>query len=344
MSSIDTDNTKAGTDRPEKKPRAARKTWNWHPDLPIENAPIFVWPPKPLKALASLASNWIELTGRVFITITAIVSWFYFHPALERSTEFAAGWMAEIYLRNLCLIVLVAGVLHLYFFSYAKQGDKLRFDARPMIRNGGAFSFRDQVKDNILWSIASGVTIWSAYEIFMMWSLANGYVPSLAWEDNPVWFVAVFVLVPLWYSFHFYWVHRLLHWPPLYRLAHSLHHRNINVGPWSGMSMHPVEHALYFSSVLIHFVLPTHPLHIIYHLQFNSLIAVITHSGYESLLVKDKKAVPLGYFFHQLHHRYFECNYGTDEMPWDKWFGTFHDGTEEATEMVRERRRRMYGE
>jgi lathosterol oxidase len=51
----------------------------------------------------------------------------------------------------------------------------------------------------------------------------------------------------------------------------------------------------------------------------------------------------LGYFFHQLHHRYFECNYGTDEMPWDKWFGTFHDGTADATGQVRERRKRMHG-
>ena len=52
----------------------------------------------------------------------------------------------------------------------------------------------------------------------------------------------------------------------------------------------------------------------------------------------------LGDFFHQLHHRYFECNYGTIEMPWDKWFGSFHDGTPEATAMVRERRRKMHGQ
>ena len=45
--------------------------------------------------------------------------------------------------------------------------------------------------------------------------------------------------------------------------------------------------------------------------------------------------------FHQLHHRYFECNYGTPYMPWDKWFGTMHDGTEEATRRINQRRASM---
>ena len=49
----------------------------------------------------------------------------------------------------------------------------------------------------------------------------------------------------------------------------------------------------------------------------------------------------MGDFFHQLHHRYFECNYGTIEMPWDRLFGTFHDGSGAATRRTRDRKRRM---
>ncbi|MEM6624575.1 MAG: sterol desaturase family protein, partial [Pseudomonadota bacterium] len=55
-----------------------------------------------------------------------------------------------------------------------------------------------------------------------------------------------------------------------------------------------------------------------------------SHTGYEAFLVKDKQWLALGTFHHQMHHRYFECNYGNLEMPWDRWFGSFHDGTEEA--------------
>ena len=46
---------------------------------------------------------------------------------------------------------------------------------------------------------------------------------------------------------------------------------------------------------------------------------------------------------HQMHHRYFECNYGSLEIPWDKFFGSFHDGTVEADKRMKERRIRMMG-
>jgi sterol desaturase/sphingolipid hydroxylase (fatty acid hydroxylase superfamily) len=42
-----------------------------------------------------------------------------------------------------------------------------------------------------------------------------------------------------------------------------------------------------------------------------------------------------------LHHRYFECNYGTSVVPWDRWFGSFHDGTAEATQRLNQRRYAM---
>ena len=42
-------------------------------------------------------------------------------------------------------------------------------------------------------------------------------------------------------------------------------------------------------------------------------------------------------FFHYLHHRYFECNYGDPIIPYDRWFGTFHHGTPEAHARMQER-------
>jgi lathosterol oxidase len=46
----------------------------------------------------------------------------------------------------------------------------------------------------------------------------------------------------------------------------------------------------------------------------------------------------IGHFHHQLHHRFFDCNYGSVDMPWDKWFGTFHtfhDGNPNAMNRIR---------
>ncbi len=195
----------------------------------------------------------------------------------------------------------------------------------------------------MLWTLTSGVFFWTAFEALMLWAMANGYAPMLLWTQNPVWFVALFLLTPLWISFHFYWVHRFLHWPPLYKRAHGLHHRNTNIGPWSGLSMHPIEHLLFFSSVLIHWILSAHPIHILFHMQHQALTAVTSHAGFEALLVKDRNALALGNFHHQMHHRYFECNYGNLEVPWDKVFGSFHDGTEQSHEQFVKRRRRLTG-
>ena len=168
-------------------------------------------------------------------------------------------------------------------------------------------------------------------------------MPIATLSNAPIWFVVWMFLIPLWASFHFYWIHRALHWPPLYRIAHSLHHRNTNIGPWSGLSMHPVEHLLFLSSILIHFVVAAHPLHILFHLQYYFLSAITTHTGFEGLVVKDENRLALGTFHHQMHHRYFECNYGSLEIPWDKLFGSFHDGTAEADARMKERRKRIMG-
>lgn len=320
-----------------------RDAWNHSPQFPLETAPYFDWPPKPAQIGAWLARTWFPITERLVIVGLAVLTWVYLTPALERCREFAVGWIAEVYLRNLALMILVAGGLHLYLYTFAKQGKALKYDPRDLARKNRSFSFRDQVLDNMFWSLASGVTVWTAYEVLLLWGYANGSAATLAWSENPVWFVGLFLLLPFWQAFSFYWIHRLLHWPPLYRLAHAVHHRNSNIGPWSGNSMHPVEHVLWLSSVLIHWVVASHPIHILFYQQMQVLTAVTSHAGFEGLWVRDKNRFALGEFFHQLHHRYHECNYGSSETHWDRLFGTFHDGSEQASEAVRQRRHTMHG-
>jgi len=58
---------------------------------------------------------------------------------------------------------------------------------------------------------------------------------------------------------HFFFVHRLIHWGPLYRWIHSVHHNSINPSPWSSLSMHPVEAFLYHAVALWHLVIPSNP-------------------------------------------------------------------------------------
>lgn len=57
-------------------------------------------------------------------------------------------------------------------------------------------------------------------------------------------------------DFCFYFAHRLLHFSALYVFTHALHHRNAHPDVFGGLSMHPVELLLYFSTVLVSLLLP----------------------------------------------------------------------------------------
>ena len=324
-------------------PESQNKSWNYHPDLPLKDPSIFKWPPNPAFLIGWLGRNWLTLSERMMMLIVALGLYFWVYPSLETTKNWAIGWVAQIWLVNMLLMIAVSGGLHWYFYMRKGQGNTLKFDKRPQAKNNKLWDFSDQVKDNVFWSLGSGVLQLTAFQSVTMWLMANGYAPTITFSSNPIWFVLALMLLPIWSAFHFYWVHRLLHVPILYKRVHSLHHRNVNIGPWSGFSMHPVEHFFYLTTLCIHWIVASHPIHLIFHVIYQGPGAAMTHTGYEDLLVKDKRRLALGTFYHQLHHRYYECNYGNQEMPWDRWFGTFHDGSEEATQITRDRKKKMHG-
>ncbi|MBX2835330.1 MAG: sterol desaturase family protein [Gammaproteobacteria bacterium] len=316
------------------------KTWNHK--APVIFSPVFDWPPKPLDALNSLTKKWVTVTRNTLFLIMAACTYNYFLPQLSDMKTLSLDWILPMFLRNAAFLVLVAGGLHLFFFTLRMQGKKLKFDKRKELEKSKKFTFRNQLHDNIFWSIVGGVSVWTCYEALYFWAVANEVVPTLSFSEHPVAFFAWLVILPVYASSHFYWIHRLLHWPPLFQRVHRLHHLNIHIGPWSGLSMHPVEQVIYMSSVLIHFVIASHPVIFLLQLYTRCMGPAFSHSGFEKLLVKDKSITDSADFHHQLHHKYFECNYGTLDTPWDRWFGSVHDGSDEATKRVQERRRMMY--
>ena len=146
------------------------------------------------------------------------------------------------------------------------------------------------------------------------------------------------LLIPLWQNLHFYLVHRAIHWPPLYRLVHQTHHKNVNPGPWSGLSMHSGKHLLYFSVPLLFLLVPSHPLHLVLAMVLTSFSPAKGHSGFEKLVVGGR-LVDAGQWAHYLHHKRFKCNYADGFIPLGKWFGTFVDGSEQSLKDFHQRRR-----
>ena len=319
------------------------KGWHHLPQIPLQVSPVFQWPPNPLKIMKWFWESWFLITEKLIILALTFAGYYWFSPSIDAARSLDVEWISLIYIRNFFLALVIGGLLHLWFYTFSAQGKNLKYDPRPLMVKGKQFTLGGQIKDNMFWTLGSGVLIWSAFEMVLLWGLANGYVQNIEFSDTPIWFVALFFLIPLWESFYFYVIHRILHFPLLYRYIHSIHHRNINVGPWSGMSMHPAEQFVFLGSVFVHLIVGAHPLHIIFHLQYYFLTAITTHTGFQGLLIGDKNRLALGTFHHQMHHRYFECNYGSLEIPWDKWFGSFHDGTIEANKKMQERRNNITG-
>jgi len=321
---------------------------DWRPVNYIKLPPIYAWPLRPMtitKWFVGFPGYLWPLNALVFLI--SIATWSLLTPDLAQMQTLELWWIALLLVRNLCLTAAYFGGLHLYLYKYKRQGDKLQFSSREFAKNSPRFLFRDQVRDNMFRTLGYAVPIFTVYEVATYWLFANGWLGFLPFSDNSagfwIWFVVLLLIMPVIHSTHFYFTHRLLHCRALYKTVHQIHHRNIEVGPFSGLAMHPVELAIYFSTVCVQWILAIHPLNALYQIQFAVFNAAMSHTGYDKILLADDVGVESNSYFHYLHHKYFECNYGGTIAPMDQLFGTFHNGSMEAQERMRQRMRDRLG-
>lgn len=301
------------------------KRGDFTPKDPLQNAPIFVWPPRPLKFLAWLPHYFLPWNV-VFFGLGLIV-WLWLTPSKATLQTLDWHWIAFIFLRNCAIVLLCFGALELRLYVKRAQKNRFKFNAQfPADKPSDVFMFKSQNIDNAIRTFGTGLPIWTAYEVFMLYAWAHGWGPWTTFAEHPWILVAVGLLIPLFHEAHFFCIHRLIHTPLLYKWVHSVHHNSINPSPWSSLSMHPVEHLLYWSDVLTHLIVPSHPLLMLYHLQVTGTGAVVGHIGFDKIEA-GQTAVDSHAFAHYLHHKYFEVNYGDGTVPLDRLFGTWHDGT-----------------
>eukprot|EP00325_Prymnesiales_sp_UTEX-LB-985_P011321 CAMPEP_0174759824 /NCGR_PEP_ID=MMETSP1094-20130205/108464_1 /TAXON_ID=156173 /ORGANISM="Chrysochromulina brevifilum, Strain UTEX LB 985" /LENGTH=326 /DNA_ID=CAMNT_0015965765 /DNA_START=49 /DNA_END=1029 /DNA_ORIENTATION=- len=275
-------------------------------------------------------SIWVDVAARYMrLTTYAVLAYVTYvvipHPGLQ-AVEWRSGWVSLVLVRNLTLTLgIYAGWHHLLYESAATRLDKAcKYSTSNLLADGTLDPTKgyDPARDRRLTFV--GVLIASAFECLMLHMWATKSLPSYDnLSSRPQRSLLLLLVIPYWSDVHFFAIHRLIHpWrlpyglpDPghlLYRHVHSVHHKAYNPGPWSGLAMHPIEHALFFSSILVPF--QQHPLHLYVGLFYKLIAPLAGHDGYES---------PAGDgYFHFLHHKYFECNYGSPAVPLDMLFGT----------------------
>ena len=315
------------------------KRGDWVPDAPLVTSPLFRLPPQLGKLPGWLPGYF--LPWNVLFMASGAVFWTWFFPDVATMKVLAWGWVLQILGLNLVAVTLFYTALELPLYIRRRQANRFKYNGKfPGDAKNAAFWFGSQNAEGIVRSLGTGVPIWTAYQALLGWSAANGHALTVTFADHPIYLLALGFCVPIWHEFHFYCVHRLIHVPVLYKYIHSVHHNSVNPSPWSSLSMHPVEQLLYFSSCLIHLVIPSNPVVALYGLHYAGLGAVVGHIGFDKIELTGAKGLDTHAYTHYLHHKHFEVNYGDGLMPLDKLFGSWHDGTAEGDAAMEARFRR----
>ena len=143
------------------------------------------------------------------------------------------------------------------------------------------------------------------------------------------------ILMIFMHDTYFYWMHRLIHHPKLFKAVHLTHHKSTNPSPWTSYAFHPFEAVLEsLIFVIFLFTLPIHPILITTFFAFNLWMTIYGHLGYE-FLPKGWTKHWLGKWIstsvaHNQHHHHFNKNFGLYFTIWDRLMGTLSDNYDQA--------------
>lgn len=244
--------------------------------------------------------------------------------ALEIGRHWLAAFQGDITryiiaapLTWLVLCVLLAPLL---------RGRKIRPDRPPA---------RQHIVE-LLCSVRS-VAVFSTVSLLTLGLEKAGLLWAADWRIHPglVWTVVSLVLTVVAHDAYFYWAHRAMHHPRLFRTFHRRHHRSNNPTPFTAYSFDLAEAAVMAAFTPLWVLLfpvswPAFGLFMLHQIARN----VLGHSGYE-LFPAGRDGRPMVDWMttvthHDLHHAQAGSNYGLYFTWWDRWMGTENPRYHEA--------------
>lgn len=214
---------------------------------------------------------------------------------------------------------------------------------RKNIPTKEGFDYKPQLTREFVYSLISQITFAAGSVFFASFLTKVGYFDGYP-EINGVFGWAYFgfslVLMLFLHDTYFYWTHKTMHDPKLFKHAHKTHHLSRDINPLTSVAFHPIEAFINGSWwVIPSLVIPFSPLAFLIFGIFESFHTVYQHLGYE-LFPRGFTRHWLGKHFatsthHNLHHQKVGGNYGLYLTFWDRVMGTefqdYHDKFDSLT-------------
>jgi sterol desaturase/sphingolipid hydroxylase (fatty acid hydroxylase superfamily) len=231
--------------------------------------------------------------------------------------------LLAITLENALRYFVAAGLAWLVAFRWCRA----RWAHRKIV---AAAPTRADVRRELAWSLSS-LLVFGLVGALTYQAVRAGWTRMYFGDPfaDVGWFVASIVLTIALHDTWFYWTHRWMHRPRVFRLVHRVHHQSTNPSPWAAYAFHPLEAvvqaAIFPLAVLL---VPMHPLAFVVFMVWQITFNVLGHTGHEyhprwlldSWLGKLLNT-PTN---HAMHHELFRGNYGLYANVWDRLMGTNH--------------------
>lgn len=211
---------------------------------------------------------------------------------------------------------LVAGLFYLIFYIWFPSKFEKRKISKKKYKKG-------QLKKEIKWSVITSLLFSVAATItVILWE--KGYTRVYTKIDLYGWWYlpASLIIFMLLHETYYYWIHRWMHKPSIFRIVHKIHHDSNIASPFTAFSFHPLEgllQAIFLPVMLI--ILPMHYYVIIIQLTIMTFSSVINHLDIDIYPKNEKNILTkwvIGASNHAQHHKYFKYNYGLYFTFWDK--------------------------
>ena len=227
------------------------------------------------------------------------------------------GLFVIIFLRYLIL----SGVYHHLFHNWLRDKYQNRFLSISKLKS-------KQIKKEIYRSaISAGIFTILGMVMIILWQQGHTAIYT-TFDAYPIWYsVLSALLVLIIQDTIYYWLHRWMHLPRVYRWVHKDHHMSLRTSAFTSFSFHPLESLLQGIVLpLLVLLLPLHISVILLILIFMTFSAIINHGGVEIYPTKwpgiRLAKWLIGASHHHDHHKKFNYNYGLYFTFWDILMGT----------------------